>query len=111
MVRVDLSLASLFARHRPSSAPGLRRPPPPCVGEAVALLPGASPARGAALGCGGGLQCLAWPGLVPPCSGARRHGRHDRVGHLLPGMFFSYPSTSSSPPLLRLAWPLACLSS
>jgi hypothetical protein len=54
---------------------------------------------------------LAWPGLVPPCSGARRLGRHDLVGHLLPGTFFSYPSTPSSPPLLRLAWPLACLSS
>lgn len=48
---------------------------------------------------------LAWPGLVPPCSGARRLGRHDRVGHLLPGEFLSFPSTSSSSPLLRLAWP------
>ena len=50
MVRADLSRASPFARHRRSSAPGRWRPPPPRVGEAVALHPGASPARGAALG-------------------------------------------------------------
>ncbi|KAK1679652.1 hypothetical protein QYE76_040500 [Lolium multiflorum] len=60
MVRADLSRASPFARHRRSSAPGRWRPPPPRVGEAVALPPGASPARGAALGCGGGRQ--AWLG-------------------------------------------------
>ena len=60
MVRADLSRASPFARHRRSSAPGRWRPPPPRVGEAVALPPGASPARGAALGCGGGRQ--AWHG-------------------------------------------------
>jgi hypothetical protein len=103
MIRADLSRAPLFARHRFARRPDPRRLPPPCGGEVVALLPGAP--QGA--WCSAGV--LWWSpglGLARPgaavYSGVRRRGRHGRVGHLLPGMCFSFSFLPALPLLLLL---------
>jgi hypothetical protein len=83
VVRVDLTLASPFARPRPSSAPGSSAFIAVVRWRSRGLLPGASsavsPPRASPWWCWCCFSAAAWPGWRRRSPGVCRCGRHGRV--------------------------------